>query len=1671
MAMNHFFYKIVIIVFCFLPTSFNLLFAQQDAKPDLTEALILCNTRDFIIDQFVGPGNDASEVSDGCLNGITETNTAWFSWGGGDQEGNITFTITPNNPNDIFGFTIFDGLPNLNDGTGKSAIGCVLPCRTGEVGLRVGDPDFNIDNCANAADGFIAPIIVETGRFYGLMIENTTSNGGFTISFGGNASFIGPTGEIMASAPEACFGTPLTFNDNVSIKDGAINSYTWTIENEIGQIEEIRTSQVPAPQTIDFQSIGTKNITLSVVSSLDAVANQTCTAKFELAIPINACCDSDNKVEITDSAFSEIKCPDDTNGAIDIEAISSNPNFPPMYFWSNSETTQDIADLTAGTYSVTVTNDAGCRDSLSHTFTIPNALTAVEAVTPPSCGGASDGVIAITASGGRMPYTYDYGDGSGFVINATLNGLDTGDYEVVVMDDSGCTTTISAIELDDKELTITFDTVAISCFGADDGQVIIADPPNGTAPFQYDFNDGNGLVNAAALTNLAPGSYTIDVFDAEGCTGNPIDFQLREPEELAVNISEARKFCFGQDDGYTTATVNGGIGTITFEWNNGAIGNVANDLLAGEYSVTATDENGCISSDTILLNDQAQLLVTIDTAIDLTCSSANDGQIVLDITGGVMPYEYSLDGINFQTGTTVDNLSPGDYDIVVKDNFGCIANTATITVSSPESLSFDVSSATDICYGESLTFTNTSIFSRGTPVSITWEINGAVIDEENPTVNFTQIGKPVVGLSIETDLGCIAALPPQELSISVNPCCDKPDNQINFLAFVEEPFCATSTDGRITLNASSNIPPITSIEWSNNETTDLIENLSGGEYSVTVSNDATCDNMITFSISEPAPISATLSLTEPTCNAAANGEISITASGGTVTTSADYEFDFGNGFSTNNTSQNLMVDTYSIIVRDENNCMESFDTILAVSAGFEAITATINITEPSCDAATNGAISVNASGNGGNFQYDFGNGFSNQNDTTGLIIGNYSITIQDRDNCSLTIDTSLTVPIGFEAISAVLNITQPTCDAATNGIIIVAASGNGGNFQYNFGNGFSNQNDTTGLSIGNYTITIQDGDNCTLTKDTTLAVPAGFEAISANLNINQPSCEEGINGAISVTASGNGGNFQYNFGNGFSNQNDTTSLMIGNYSVTIQDGDNCSLTKDTSLSAPPDAMPVQATLQTTQPSCSGGTDGSITVTPLATSELGTDIMNYEFDFGNGNLNSNVVNNLSAGFHLVVIRDINNCSLTLDTTLTELVLQPTSLVTRPTCYGLSDGSVEFNIPSPGQGPFLYDYGGDNFQDETALMSLEEGTYNIRIQDANLCLSETLEIIIDQPDSLTLTVNGTDISCFGANDGRIVADVIGGVGNFTYNWNNNQTSNIASMLNQGDYFVEVQDGNSCSKTSTMVTIMEPAELFASIAQIDNVLCFGETNGVITVDASGGTGPYEYSLDGIIYQAAATISNLPAGDYTAIVKDSRNCEISTENAAVVEPEEFIVTAAVDNEVTKLGFSVNLSADANATTTAAINYIWNTPDSTICNNCQSFETVPPGSTTFTVIAINADNCQATDEVKVVVSLDRPVYIPNVFSPNGDGINDEFFIPFSPSMTAIEELRIIDRSGALVFEAFDIKEGEELTKAWDGTINGQKFRQGVFVILAQISFVDNQTLPYQSDVTIITSN
>ncbi|MFK7982620.1 MAG: hypothetical protein AB8G86_21760, partial [Saprospiraceae bacterium] len=194
--MNHSFFTKILLGSLFFLTTANATFLQaQEAQPDLATATILCNKRPVTIPLFNGAGVDTNEGDGTCMTDIAETNTTWFTWTG-KTDGNFSFTIQPTNPNDRIAFVLFD-IPN---GGEPVALRCGEACFAGATGLVEGDNDANVDCQNNPTDGFARALSMQADLTYGLMIENTSSNEGFTIVFGGSGEVVGPVGQILPSA-------------------------------------------------------------------------------------------------------------------------------------------------------------------------------------------------------------------------------------------------------------------------------------------------------------------------------------------------------------------------------------------------------------------------------------------------------------------------------------------------------------------------------------------------------------------------------------------------------------------------------------------------------------------------------------------------------------------------------------------------------------------------------------------------------------------------------------------------------------------------------------------------------------------------------------------------------------------------------------------------------------------------------------------------------------------------------------------------------------------------------------------------------------------------------------------------------------------------------------------------------------------------------------------------------------------------------------------------------------------------------------------------------------------------------------------------------------------------------------------------------------------------------
>ncbi|MCB9273014.1 MAG: gliding motility-associated C-terminal domain-containing protein [Lewinellaceae bacterium] len=579
-------------------------------------------------------------------------------------------------------------------------------------------------------------------------------------------------------------------------------------------------------------------------------------------------------------------------------------------------------------------------------------------------------------------------------------------------------------------------------------------------------------------------------------------------------------------------------------------------------------------------------------------------------------------------------------------------------------------------------------------------------------------------------------------------------------------------------------------------------------------------------------------------------------------------------------------------------------------------------------------------------------------------------------------------------------------------------------------------------------------DGCIVTKVGTIYVRCCADHFTVDGDITDVSCPSTSTGAIDLSAVSGYGPYTFNWSSGQATE-DISGLETGAYQVTITDAATCSTTAEFTVGGPP---PYQIDTLIGMPTCNGGMDGSITLNVAGASPP------YQFSWQGGPFGpSNSISNLPVGDYPVTIRDANNCSLDLVIAVRELelVLDPNVVAAvGPSCTGFSDGSITLVIAN-GLQPYLFDFNdGNGFVSANSLNNLPAGVYNVDVQDANLCVGN-FTFSLEDPPLLELAFDAQGISCFGETDGVLTAAPTGGVGGYMYSWAGGQNTATLDGLGEGQYFVTVTDANGCV-ISGDTSLVQPAPVFISLVDVVNVLCFGDTTGSISVAGSGGVPPYMYSADGQSFQLEPDFQSLPAGDYVLTIMDANGCT-ATVDATITQPAELLVDAGPDVQI-KLGYSTSLRAVPN---TSPVIFAWEPPDSLSCIDCPNPVANPVKTTTYTITITDESGCTAQDEVAVIVVKARQVYIPNAFSPNADGRNDSFTVYAGPGVRLVQELKVFNRWGGLVFENDNFQPNDP-GLGWDGMFKGEPAQIGVYAYYAVVEYLDGETLLFEGDVSVI---
>ncbi len=1169
------------------------------------------------------------------------------------------------------------------------------------------------------------------------------------------------------------------------------------------------------------------------------------------------------------TAITHVSCNDGSNGEIDLTLTGGTA--PYTFDWVGGFTTEDLTELSAGTYSVTITDSNSCTATVSATITEPaSVLFATTSLTHVSCYDGSNGAINLTPSGGTAPYSFNWGGG---ITTEDRTGLSAGSYSVTITDSNECTFSVSATVT--EPATSVSGTTAIthvSCNAGTNGAISLT-PTGGTSPYTFDWGGG---ITTEDRTGLTAGEYSVVITDANGCT-NTQNVTITQPTAITSTISsQTNVLCFGANTGAATVFASGGTGAFSYSWSpSGGTAATAAFLTAGTYTVTITDANACTKTQSATITQPLPLVVSVASNTNVSCNGAATGSMTSTVTGGVPSYSYL-----WSTGATTANisgLSAGSYTCYATDANGCTTN-ASSTISQPASLTGTAITTNVACFGGTTGAINLTPTGGTAPYTFNW---GGGITTEDRT-----------GLTAGTY--SVTITDANECTGTASATITQPSSAISGSTVITNVSCNAGTNGAINLTATGGTSPYT-FNWGGGITTEDRTGLTAGAYSVVITDANGCTATVSKTITQPAvSVSGTTAIINVSCNSGSNGAIYLTATGGTE----PYTFNWGGGITTQNRT-GLSAGTYAVTITDTNGCTTSVSATITQPA--VSVSGTTAITHVSCYDGSNGAINLTPTGGSAPYFFNWGGGITTE-DRTGLSAGTYVVTITDANECTATFSSTITQPA--VSVSGTTAITHVSCNAGSNGAINLTPTGGTAPYTFNWGGGITTE-DRTGLSAGTYSVTITDANECTGSVSATINQPA--VALSGSTVISNVSCNAGTNGAINLTATGGTSPYTFNWGGGITTE-DRTSLSAGTYSATITDANSCTATVSATITQP---AAISGTTAITHVSCNAGSDGAINLTPAG----GT--APYSYNWGGG-ITTQDRTGLSAGTYAVTITDTNGCTAVVSATVTQPTnaLSGTKVVTNVSCNAGSNGAINIT-PTGGTAPYTFNWGGGiTTEDRTGLSA---GTYSVTITDANECTASVSATITEPSTALSGSKVITNVSCNSGSNGAINLTPAGGTAPYSYNWGGGITSEDRTGLIAGTYNVTITDANGCT-ASVSSTVTQPTAI--GVAWIETpVNCFGESNGAIDLTASGGTAPYTFNWGGGITSEDRTA--LTAGSYNVTITDGNSCPgsftINVTQPAILSSSKVITHA---NCYGSSNAAINITVTGG---TSPYNYFWN--------------------------------------------------------------------------------------------------------------------------------------------------
>jgi hypothetical protein len=848
---------------------------------------------------------------------------------------------------------------------------------------------------------------------------------------------------------------------------------------------------------------------------------------------------------IVSSVLSNPICAGASDGSISLN-VSGGSGL--SYQWSpNVSISESATGLSAGTYSVTITNG---NSSINEMFTIvdpgPFAIE-VASVSGVSCSGEENGQITIITVGDNGPFTFDWSDNlqDGVGVNQQTN-LGGGSYSVTVTDRFGCPRILNNIMVGEpmplnivgSEFKITRDAP---------GGVTI-EITGGRAPFAYSWTGPNDYTsNAKDIDDVTePETYCLTVTDNNECTETQCFDVIRDVDITSTVIDQG---CVGEDNASIDITVIGGNDTYDYIWSTGGVvipnanGQDLDNVAPGDYQVMI-NSGECQTTQTITINAPEPILLpgTVNPA-----TSGNNGTITLTPSGGNPPLTFVWDD-----GPTIQNrtgVASGQYCVTAMDGSGCTASMC-YTVAAEETSILSVSTAPTSCRDTD----------DGTVVIL---INNGVAPfnvQVAPLGSMETFADGNISLELAGGTYTIFITDAQGAMLDTMLTITTPD-AITATATVTSDTEAAGCSGRINFNIEGGTGPYI-VAWSDGMTGATRNLLCAGDYTPTITDDNGC----TF---EPGTVTVgrideeLVAATDVACAGGTEGGIDVSITGGVLPyTFAWTRISAPDVISTNedlvvsDVTGGVTAGDYTLTITDATGAMLVMNYTVGISAGFSttvAVTSNYNGFGVSCAESTDGRVEIVISGQG-DFMYEYlldGAMVGVDSVLSNAAAGTYAATVIDAGGCEITQMVEVTAPPALVLSADIDNI---SCGSTNDGSIFVEATGGIiTSYAYSWSTGAMTPR-ISGLGTGTYDVTVTDDNNCTSTESYSLVAPEDlavtFEAIEAT---------DGCNGSIRIIPLGGSGNYQFTFPQ-LPNQGDdpfAEGLCPGVYTIQVTDDNEC----------------------------------------------------------------------------------------------------------------------------------------------------------------------------------------------------------------------------------------------------------------------------------------------------------------------------------------------------------------------------------------------------------------------------------------------------------------------------------------------------------------------------------